>query len=197
MKVITPRSAHLTNHEVLSHLQSLRQKYTHVHLTHGPARALKAGNLETVMHEVTTYLTSLPNHDPSTWPPLDPSPTATPPTTTTDPQKPGPKVTLKDLEKRIAGFLVSLPPHIHFEKPELLMMINNRPASQAELYLVVEDVEARMNEEEQGLVLDCVKRFFGGDWGEEAAEGEAEGVGYVDGEGGEGGYEAEEGMMEE
>ncbi|RPB22128.1 hypothetical protein L211DRAFT_869527 [Terfezia boudieri ATCC MYA-4762] len=161
MKVITPRSAHLTNHEVLSHIQSLRQKYTHVHLTHGPARALKAGNLETVMHEVTTYLTSLPNHDPSTWPPLDSSPKAT---TTIDPQNSSPKVpvTLNDLEKRIAGFLSSLPPHIYFEKPELLMMINNRPESQAELYLVVEDVEARMNEEEQGVVLDCVKKYFGG-----------------------------------
>ncbi|KAF8424223.1 hypothetical protein BGX38DRAFT_1124321, partial [Terfezia claveryi] len=142
MKVITPRSAHLTNHEVLCHLQSLRQKYTHVHLTHGPARALKAGNLETVMHELTTYLTSLPNHDPSTWPPLESPPKAT---ATIDPQSPSPK---------------------------LLMMINNRPESQAELYLVVEDVEARMNEEEQGMVLDCVKKYFGGEWGEEAVEGE-------------------------
>ena len=69
------------------------------------------------------------------------------------------------------------------------MMINNRPASQAELYLVVEDVEARMNEEEQGVVLDCVKKYFGGEWGEEAAEGE--------GEGEEGEYEGEEGGMEE
>ena len=66
------------------------------------------------------------------------------------------------------------------------MMINNHPASQAELYLVVEDVEARMNEEEQGVVLDCVKKYFGGEWGEEA-----------EGEGEEGGYEMEEGGMEE
>ncbi|KAF8443378.1 hypothetical protein BGX38DRAFT_1272023 [Terfezia claveryi] len=194
MKVITPRSAHLTNHEVLCHLQSLRQKYTHVHLTHGPARALKAGNLETVMHELTTYLTSLPNHDPSTWPPLESPPKAT---ATIDPQNPSPKVTLKDLEKRIAGFLSSLPPHIYFEKPELLMMINNRPESQAELYLVVEDVEARMNEEEQGMVLDCVKKYFGGEWGEEAVEGEEDGYREGQGEREEGGYEGEDGGMEE
>jgi len=60
------------------------------------------------------------------------------------------------------------------------MMINNRPASQAELYLVVEDVEARMNEEEQRVVLDCVKKFWGGEWGEEAQEGEEDG--YAEGE---------------
>ncbi|RPB20053.1 hypothetical protein L211DRAFT_852667 [Terfezia boudieri ATCC MYA-4762] len=66
--------------------------------------------------------------------------------------------------------------HHHYRSAELqpkklLMMINNRPESQAELYLVVEDVEARMNEKEQGVVLDCVKKCFGGQWGDEAVEG--------------------------
>lgn len=81
--------------------------------------------------------------------------------------------------------MTALPPHIHLEKPELLMLINNRPESQAELYLVIEDVETRMSEGDQGLVLDCIKRFWGGNWGDEDAEGE------VGEEGGEGGGEEE------
>lgn len=50
------------------------------------------------------------------------------------------------------------------------MLINNRPESQAELYLLVEDVEARMSEEEQGIVLGYVKQFWGGKWGEDQEE---------------------------
>ena len=73
------------------------------------------------------------------------------------------------------------------------MMINSRPVSQAELYLVVEDVEVRMNEQEQGVVLDCVKRFWGGEWGEEAAQGEEEEDGYAE----EVGDEGDGGGMEE
>ncbi|RPB26090.1 hypothetical protein L211DRAFT_693537 [Terfezia boudieri ATCC MYA-4762] len=115
------------------------------------------------MHE------SLPNHDPSTWPPLESPPKAT---TTIDPQNSSPKVT-RETDSR-------LPIHISTLKYlELLMMINNRPESQAELYLVVVDVEARMNEKEQGEVLDCVKKCFGGQWGDEAVEGRSIGRGGV------------------
>lgn len=160
------------------------------------------------MHEVSSYLTSLPNHDPQTWPPLDDDgddgsapqtelSAATTTTTTTALTATSSipiTIQLESLEKRISAFLSSLPHHIHFEKPELLMMINNRPESQAELYLVVEDVETRMSEADQSVVLDCIKRFWGGKWGDEEEEGQQGEGGHDDGEGGE---EAAEEEMEE
>ncbi|KAI5793831.1 hypothetical protein DFH27DRAFT_654728 [Peziza echinospora] len=175
MKILTPRSAHLTNHEVLHHLTHLRERYTQQHLAHGPSYAMKSGNLETVMHEVSEYLASLPSSLPANAP------------NTTSPAAPGALTTaLTDPTEKLTGFLADLAEasRAHgstngemfgLEKVEILMLVNNRPESQAELYLMVEDVETRLSEEVQEVVLGVVKKWWGGSWGEEGGEEGEEG----------------------
>lgn len=56
MKVLNPMDGYLCDHEVLSHITAMKARYTHVHETQGAVHAMKAGNLETVMKEVLSYL---------------------------------------------------------------------------------------------------------------------------------------------
>ncbi|KAI9885073.1 MAG: hypothetical protein M1823_003128 [Watsoniomyces obsoletus] len=56
MKVLETQSAHLTNYEVFSHLESMRSRY------HGQTTArVKSGNLETVMKELMDYFRASPS----------------------------------------------------------------------------------------------------------------------------------------
>ncbi|KAF8461016.1 hypothetical protein BDZ91DRAFT_785015 [Kalaharituber pfeilii] len=180
-------------------------------------RLLKSGNLETVLREVQDYLESLPPHFPNALPPLPTLPPDVPddlpnlanpcispsaPMATTNSSSSSFYVNPTDphLAHRIHGFTSTLMNHPSaairgIEKSEMLMLINCRPESQAELYLVIEDVETRLSEEEMGIVLGVVKEWWGGSGG-----GRRKGGGRGGGEGAEAaedGYEEAVGDGEE
>ncbi|KAF3942252.1 hypothetical protein ABW19_dt0202564 [Dactylella cylindrospora] len=48
----------LSNYEVLAHIQDVKRKYKEEFSERGPAGAMKSGNLETVMKELTDYLST-------------------------------------------------------------------------------------------------------------------------------------------
>ncbi|KAK6346975.1 hypothetical protein TWF696_007070 [Orbilia brochopaga] len=58
MKILEPREAMLSNHEVLAHVQDVKRRYREEINEQGPAAAMKPGNLETVMKELLDYLSS-------------------------------------------------------------------------------------------------------------------------------------------
>ncbi|KAK6507351.1 hypothetical protein TWF481_005788 [Arthrobotrys musiformis] len=58
MKVLEPCEAMLSNYEVLTHIQEVKQRYRDQVAEQGPAAAMKPGNLETVMKEIIDYLST-------------------------------------------------------------------------------------------------------------------------------------------
>ncbi|KAL7272496.1 hypothetical protein RUND412_004683 [Rhizina undulata] len=60
MKVLNPREAFLSNHEVLEHITAMKKRYTAAHEATGAAATMKSENLETVMKEVIEYLSTTP-----------------------------------------------------------------------------------------------------------------------------------------
>lgn len=61
------------------------------------------------------------------------------------------------------------------EKVELLMIVNSRPNSLAELDVLVEELEQRLTEEQIDELLALVKECFGGPEEEEGEEMEVDG----------------------
>ncbi|CAK7217378.1 hypothetical protein SBRCBS47491_003143 [Sporothrix bragantina] len=103
------------------------------------------GNLETLIHELLQYFRSPPG-------PLSQQPT----TYSAD--------AVTKLVERLRGYDLA--------KGELIMILNMRPATPAQLHACIEEVEGRLNEDEQSQILDIVAEVLGHFPVEEGAEGE-------------------------
>ncbi|KZF25281.1 hypothetical protein L228DRAFT_236396 [Xylona heveae TC161] len=151
MKILETQSAPLTNYEVLTHLQSMRKRYDAEH-------SVKSGNLETVMKELTDYLTTTPS-------PLAGEHEYT--------------------DETIPKLMSALEPY-DLTKAEMLMIFNIRPESQGVLDTIVEELDMRLDEKQQEEIVEHVARILGRapePEGEgEDAEGEEEEMEAVEGE---------------
>ncbi|KAI9674101.1 MAG: hypothetical protein M1817_001919 [Caeruleum heppii] len=160
MKILETQSAHLTNYEVLTHLESMRARYATQAVppppptdSGVPSNPMKSGNLETVMKELTDYLQA------------PPSPLAPPSPYT-------PSATIRTLLTNLAPYALT--------KAELLMILNLRPTSIEVLDTVVEEMEARFADEQVEGILRVVGEVLGGERGggvDGTGEGEGEGEG--------------------
>jgi len=56
MRVLNPRTAFLSDYEVLKHLTETKARYIALGQSQGTAHAMKSSNLETIMKEVPTLL---------------------------------------------------------------------------------------------------------------------------------------------
>jgi hypothetical protein len=73
-------------------------------------------------------------------------------------------------DETIDDFMQRATPY-QLEKVELLMIINSRPASLAELDVLIEELDTRLTEEQIEELLTLVRECFGGPEEEEEAEG--------------------------
>ncbi|KAI9776151.1 MAG: hypothetical protein M1839_000567 [Geoglossum umbratile] len=164
MKILETQSAMLSNYEVLTHLEDMRARYNKLAQTRG-GTPMKSGNLETVMKEALP-----PSHPQSSLPPTNPPPFPqqlldylhTPPSPLRTPHAYAPHT--------IPAMLAALRPY-QLEKPEFLMILNLRPATTAELDVVVEEMDQRFGEAEVEAILGVVKGVLGGVGGEGQGEG--------------------------
>ncbi|KAI9811770.1 MAG: hypothetical protein M1827_005315 [Pycnora praestabilis] len=153
MKILETQSATLTNYEVLTHLQSMRERYSKPSINsskfNGAHASTKSDNLETVIKELIEYLQPPPSPLHSTQDPSQ-SPTYTP-------------ATIPDL-------LTALKPY-DLTKAELLMILNLRPDGVGVLDCVVEEMEIRLDEGKQEEILRIVGDVLGR---EKVVDGEGE-----------------------
>ncbi|KAI9810630.1 MAG: hypothetical protein M1832_001229 [Thelocarpon impressellum] len=141
MKILETQSAHLTNHEVLLHLESMRARYAELAQQRGRPASLKSGNLETVLKELTDYLHTQPS-------PLTP------------PSAYGPN-TCREL-------FVALQP-FDLTKAELLMILNLRPLSLGVLDTIIEEMDSRFDDEQQLKIQSLIAEVLGADGGPDPA----------------------------
>ncbi|ORY94684.1 HRDC-like protein [Syncephalastrum racemosum] len=125
MKIKNPRSAMLSNFEVLQVLTEQQDKQK-AEQTDDP-NANVAGNLRTVQFEVTEYLKDTP-------------------CSTQDPQQ-------------IEAFLESMEPY-KLTRAEKLQLLNLRPRSVVEIYIIVEECEERFTEEEVEQILNNISSIL-------------------------------------
>ncbi|PUU80066.1 RNA polymerase II, partial [Tuber borchii] len=124
MKVLNPRTAFLSDYEVLKHLTETKARYIALGQSQGTAHAMKSSNLETIIKEVRDYLQTTPAATQS--------------------------------EKAISDFMEGISAFT-LEKAELLMMVNSRPSSIAELDCIVEEMDQRFIEDEPAKMLKIIK----------------------------------------
>ncbi|KAI9764419.1 MAG: hypothetical protein M1840_008442 [Geoglossum simile] len=159
----------LSNYEVLSHLESMRSRYNNP--TAPTSIKMKSGNLETVMKEAHLP-TKIQNPTPPFPKPTNRHHTHRKPTNATQlldylHTPPSPLLaTHRYTAQTIQGLIAALRPY-KLEKPELLMILNLRPATTAELDVVVEEMDQRFAEPEVEAILRVVAEVLGG--GEEGA----------------------------
>ncbi|KAI5778162.1 RNA polymerase II [Geopyxis carbonaria] len=131
MKILNPRVSHLSNFEVLAHINETKARYAAEHLRTSSGAAMKAENLETVLKEVKDYLL--------------PTPAGT--------QSPA-------VVQQFFAEMAARWPHPRLEKVELLQILNERPAGIAELDCIIEEMDTRFSEEEQAEMVEVVRRVL-------------------------------------
>ncbi|KAI9790546.1 MAG: hypothetical protein M1816_005053 [Peltula sp. TS41687] len=158
MKILETQSAHLTNYEVLKHVESMRARYDGAGRRHGQPSAMKSGDLETVMKELMDYLRTPPS-------PLKPPSRYT-------------KDTIRDLFNALRPY--------NLTKAELLMILNLRPQNVGVLDTIIEEMDDRFKHGEEEEILRLIGDVLGRDevdWGEEEEErhgGTMEGVSFYE-----------------
>ncbi|MCJ1473724.1 hypothetical protein MMC13_002375 [Lambiella insularis] len=147
LQILASQSATLTNHEVLSHLHSLSSRRAQPNSKTPaplPTPSLKAPNYETILKELTEYLST------------SPLPTYAAPFYSA--------AATRTLLQRLKPY--------HLTKAETLMVLNLRPRDLGLLDCVVEECDERFSEEQQEAILRIVGEVLGG--GERAREGVGE-----------------------
>ncbi|KAI9808020.1 MAG: hypothetical protein M1826_004388 [Phylliscum demangeonii] len=134
MKIIEAQSAHLSNYEVLAHVESMRARFDAAS-SNGASSTLKSGNLETVIKELADHLRTPPSplHPPSSYTPR----------------------TIKEL-------FTALKPY-RLTKAELLMILNLRPQSEGLLYTIIEDFDDRFQNSEVTNMMTVIANVLGAD----------------------------------
>ncbi|KAI9800212.1 MAG: hypothetical protein M1825_004196 [Sarcosagium campestre] len=150
MKILETQSAHMTNYEVLQHLESMRTRYKTIAFQRGSPASMKSGNLETIVKEgssvlkLTDYLHTPPS-------PLTPS---LPYTSTT-----------------IRSLFTALEPY-ELTKAELLMILNLRPESPGVLDTIIEEMEERFADGQDVEILRIIGDVLGRSVPEYSADSE-------------------------
>ncbi|KAH0536284.1 hypothetical protein FGG08_006822 [Glutinoglossum americanum] len=139
MKILEMQTAMLSNYEVLTHLEDMRERYDKLAKDRGAAASMKSGNLETLVDYLHTPPSPLQiNHAYA-------------------------KTTISDLISALRPYAL--------EKPEYLMILNLRPATTAELDVVVEEMDQRFKEEEVEAMLRIIGEVLGRPGEGEGSEG--------------------------
>ncbi|MCJ1244803.1 hypothetical protein MMC30_002003 [Trapelia coarctata] len=139
MKILEAQSATLSNPEVLSHLTFLQTRRQNTKPPNAATPLLKSPNYETVIKELTDYLSPSASEQ-SPLPPYSP-PAYTP-------------AKIKNLIVRLKGY--------NLTKAELLMITNLKPEDLGFLDCVVEECDLRFSAEEQEEILRVVGECIGG-----------------------------------
>ncbi|KAL8765849.1 MAG: hypothetical protein Q9209_007208 [Squamulea sp. 1 TL-2023] len=136
MKILESQSATLTNHEVLTHIST----HPRLSLSTSPGNTSQPTNTTTVLAEVTRYLTSF-------------APSATNPSSTSPLPPHLPATQIKQLVRELGKFGLT--------KAEMLMVVNLAPTELGLLDCVVEELDERLGEQEQGELVGIVERVVG------------------------------------
>ncbi|CAK7263265.1 hypothetical protein SEPCBS57363_000464 [Sporothrix epigloea] len=143
MKILEAQNALLSNFEVFEFLTERQEQLGKQ--KQNQSRRRGPGTLETLIQELLLYFQSPPS-------PLSQQPV----TYSTD--------AVTQLVKRLREFDLA--------KGELLMILNMRPQTPAQLHACVEEVEGRLDEDKQSQLLDIVSEVLGHFPVEETVEGE-------------------------
>ncbi|CAK7262547.1 hypothetical protein SEPCBS119000_000015 [Sporothrix epigloea] len=143
MKILEAQNALLSNFEVYEFLTERQEHLGKQKQKQNRRRG--PGNPETLIQELLQYFQSPPS-------PLSQQPV----TYSAD--------AVTQLVERLREFDLA--------KGELLMILNMRPQTPAQLHACVEEVESRLSEDKQSQLLDIVSEVLGHFPAEEAAEGE-------------------------
>ncbi|EFX03699.1 calcitonin gene-related peptide-receptor component protein [Grosmannia clavigera kw1407] len=131
MKVLEAQNAILTNYEVCHFLAKRSERQGRE--KHGRRRGAN-NNFETLVQEVLQYLRAPPG-------PLSQQPT--------------------QYSAEAIGRVVERLRGYDLAKGELVMLINMRPQTPAQLHACIEEVEGRLSEDQQSEVLDVVAEVLG------------------------------------
>ncbi|KAI9714957.1 MAG: hypothetical protein M1812_006270 [Candelaria pacifica] len=153
MKILETQSATLTNYEVLTHIQTKKERYDKIasaRVAQGYGNGKESG-IEFILRELTNYLEG------------PKSPLTTPSTYNS--------TTIRRLFEALQPYELT--------KAELVMFLNLRPNSTSVLDVVIEENDQRFSEETQKDILKIVADILGSDEGDEEM---AVGGGWRDGQ---------------
>lgn len=143
MKVLEAQSALVTNYEMAQFVEDQRNRYAAEVSTLTGKKRCGPDKMEGIVRRVDSYLRTFPN-----------------PLHETDPDCPETYDPSQYTDEAIQDITARLKPY-GLTKGEVLMIINLRPENRPILSVVIEEIESRLTDEQQGEILAIIKDVLG------------------------------------